>query len=123
MSAEVTVVNPLLLNTDFDYMIDNSTGNIVAIVLLALLSVLFFVLIIYFSISNAKRFASVDYESDEDEPSEEENQQQEVESEGMSSISGDEASGRGEPLMDADGKRLSVSSVEEGRVGSEGYGI
>lgn len=96
-NTEAVTVDPLELNKDFDSMIKNSTGNIIAIVVLGVIALILIGLIIFLSISNSKKFAAVDYESDEDEPSEEENMQQDDnQSDGMSTISGDHESREGE---------------------------
>lgn len=113
-NTDAVTVNPLELNSDFDSMINNSPANIAAIAILAAIALLLVGAIVFLSISNAKKFAAVDYESEEDEPSDNDRENDhENESEGMSSISGNDES---RDLLNGAGQ---AGSMEAPQVGSE----
>lgn len=119
----VTVIDPLELVPGLKRMTESSTNNIVVIVVLSVVALILCVLSIFLAISNSRRFAAVDYESAEDEPSEDENMKQlDNHSDAMSSISEGDIED-GEPLMregNSDGSPQVGSLGDPERTLSEG---
>lgn len=116
-------VDPLSLAPDLLSMTESASSTIVAIVVLSVVAVILCGLSVYLAISNSKRFAAVDYESAEDEPSEAENMKETtVTSDAMSSISEDDDDDRGPLLRDAHSDGIpQVGSIGDAeRVESEG---
>lgn len=120
--VEVTV-DPLKLIPALLSMTESANSTIVVIVVLSVAALILCALSVFLAISNSKRFAAVDYESAEDEPSEAENMKEvTVNSDAMSSISEDEDDDGGPLLRDVHSDGIpQVGSFGDGeRVESEG---
>lgn len=109
--ASIVVVEPLKLVPSLHSMAKGSGGNIAAIIILIVIAVGLLILVIYLNISNSRKFAAVDYESDEDELSDEENHaEEEVRSNSMSSISEDGSDDAAAPQVGSEGGRRDETS-------------